>query len=72
MNEEDASWGIGFVIGFFLGVIGILIAVAIGKKKTMKGAGAGALVSFVLAFIITCSSGLRQYDNYHYAIWLLL
>ena len=71
MNEEEGSWGMGFIIGFFLGIIGVLIAAAIGKKQTLKGSGAGALVSFLITTVIACSSGLYQYNGY-YNVGLLL
>ena len=44
-KELEGSIGIGFLLGFFLSLIGVLIAYALDKKRTIKGAWIGFLVS---------------------------
>lgn len=38
---DEGSVAVGFILSFFLGLIGFVIALVVGKKKTMKGAGIG-------------------------------
>ena len=48
---DDGSYGGGFALGFFLGVIGLIIAIAINKEQTRKGAVTGFLVSLGLSVV---------------------
>ena len=38
---DEGSVAVGFILSFFLGLIGFVIALVVGKKKTMKGASIG-------------------------------
>lgn len=38
---DEGSVAVGFILSFFLGLIGFIIALVMGKKKTIKGAGIG-------------------------------
>ena len=38
---DEGSVAVGFILSFFLGLIGFIIALVTGKKKTIKGAGIG-------------------------------
>ena len=58
-SEGRGIWGGGFVLGFLLGLIGLIIGVCC-EKKTRKGAIAGFLVQFVIGIIIACSIVARS------------
>lgn len=53
-DAGEGSVGLGFVLGFLLGLIGVLVAYLAFKeeKKTIKGAWYGLLASLALALII--------------------
>ena len=54
---DDGSYGGGFALGFLLGVIGLIIAIAINKKQTTKGAVTGFFVSLGLSVVaVVCFS----------------
>ena len=48
---DDGSYGGGFALGFLLGVIGLIVAIAINKKQTKKGAVTGFFVSLGLSVV---------------------
>jgi hypothetical protein len=48
MNDEG-SFGAGFALGFFLGLIGLAIAICTGNGKTIKGSAVG-----LIAIILLC------------------
>lgn len=48
---DDGSYGGGFALGFLLGVIGLIVAIAINKEQTRKGAVTGFLVSLGLSVV---------------------
>ena len=48
---NDGSYGGGFALGFLLGVIGLIIAIAINKEQTRNGAVTGFLVSLGLSIV---------------------
>lgn len=50
-NVDEGSVAIGFILSFLIGIIGFVIAIATGKKKTIKGAGIGLGVFLGLAVI---------------------
>lgn len=59
MEESGGSWGAGFILGFFVGLIGLVIAIAIDKPDTKKGAIVGfvsgifvVLIVIVLFFVV--------------------
>ena len=58
--NDDGSYGIGFILGFLLGLIGIIIACAIGKSRTIKGSVIGICtdigVALFIVIIAVCSS----------------
>ena len=56
MLEDEGSYGAGFALGLLLGIVGIIIAAAIGKKQTLKGSAAGMLVWIFICIVISCSS----------------
>lgn len=58
MLEDEGSYGAGFALGLLLGIIGIIIAAAIGKKQTLKGSATGMLVWIFICIVISCSSGI--------------
>ena len=53
-KDPDGSVGIGFLLGFFAGAIGVLVAYLAFKeeKKTIKGAWYGLLASVALSLIL--------------------
>ena len=53
MVEDNGSMLIGFLVGFFLGCIGLVAALVMGKADTKKGAVIGFLVEIGL---LTCLS----------------
>lgn len=53
MEEKDeGSFGAGFCLGILLGLIGVVIALCIGKPSTNKGALTGWLIEAVIGIII--------------------
>ena len=50
-NKEDGSSLAGFALGFLLGLIGVVIALCIGKKDTTKGALIGWAVEVGVALL---------------------
>jgi hypothetical protein len=48
---DDGSYGGGFALGFLLGVIGLIIAIAINKEQTRMGAVTGFFVSLGLSVV---------------------
>lgn len=50
MIEDNSSYGGGFALGFLLGVIGVIIALAVGisGSKIRRGAGHGFLASIII------------------------
>lgn len=52
--EDEGSIGVGIILGFFLGVLGLIIAVVIGKPLTTKGAIIGFCIDLGLGFVGIC------------------
>ena len=54
MVEDNSSYGGGFALGFLLGIIGVVIALAVGTSGSniRRGAGHG-----LLTYIIVCVVG---------------
>ena len=52
-NSSQGSYGAGWALGFFLGLIGLIIGLCIDKSETKRGAIAGFIVAVVLSFIVT-------------------
>jgi len=49
---EQGSTGLGFLAGFFGGIVGLVLVLVLAKgKSTKKGAIIGLVAQFVLAFI---------------------
>ncbi|NMV82746.1 MAG: hypothetical protein GX816_04260 [Erysipelotrichia bacterium] len=50
MNNDidNSSFGGGFALGFLLGLIGLIIAFAIGGRNIRRGAGYGLLTYFII------------------------
>lgn len=53
-KDSEGSFGIGFLLGFFLGLIGVIIAYVAfeGEKKTRKGAWWGLITTLLLTLIL--------------------
>ena len=51
-NYDEGSFGGGFALGFLLGIIGVIVAIAINKPATRKGAANGLLVQIGIAVVI--------------------
>ena len=49
---DEGSYGGGFSLGFLLGLVGLIIAIAIDKPLTKKGGLHGFLVSIGLGVLI--------------------
>ena len=52
-KEDKGSFGGGFALGFFIGLIGVIVAACVGKKDTKSGALVGFVVQFVGGIILT-------------------
>ena len=62
MSEyEEGSYWAGFALGFFLGLIGLIIAIAIDKSETKRGAVTGFIISIVISVVavgcVICNAG---------------
>ena len=59
---DEGSYGAGIVLGLFLDVIGLIIALCLGKKETIKGAIVGTIISIILCVVlllaISCFAGI--------------
>lgn len=53
MVEDNSSYGGGFALGFLLGIIGLLIALAVGTSGSniRRGAGHGLLTYIIVCFV---------------------
>ena len=51
-NEDKGSYGAGFLLGFCLGIFGLIIAVATGKEDTKRGSYAGFGFSMAITIIL--------------------
>lgn len=53
MVEDNSSYGGGFALGFLLGIIGVIIALAVGTSgsKIRRGAGHGLLTYIIVCFV---------------------
>lgn len=58
-NVDEGSVAVGFILSFFLGLIGFIIALVMGKKKTIKGAGIGFGFFLGLAVIMGIILGTK-------------
>ena len=56
---DEGSVAVGFILSFFLGLIGFIIALVTGKKKTIKGAGIGFGFFLGLAVIMGIIIGTK-------------
>lgn len=58
-GDGDGSIGLGFVLGFLLGLIGVLIAYLAfkGESKTIKGAWYGVLTIVLLTLVLVLAAG---------------
>jgi hypothetical protein len=52
MNEDKSSYGSGWLLGFLLSILGIIIAYAIGGDKVKRGSWFGLLFSFIIGSVI--------------------
>ncbi len=50
--EREGNFGVGMALGFLLGLIGLIIAIAINKRKTIIGSAVGTVMSFVAGIIL--------------------
>jgi fructose-specific phosphotransferase system IIC component len=50
-ENDEGSKGAGIALGLILGFIGVVIAYAIGKKETLKGAWIGVLINIGADFV---------------------
>lgn len=48
---DEGSYGGGFALGFLLGLAGLIIAIAINKEQTKKGAITGFLIQLGIAVV---------------------
>ena len=49
--RDQGSYGAGFALGFILGLVGLIIAIAIDKPETRRGAVTGFIVSLVIGIV---------------------
>ena len=52
LTQEQGSKGAGFCLGFFFGLLGLIIGLCIDKPLTKKGAISGFIWQLVLGFVI--------------------
>ena len=61
--KDKGSYRGGFALGFFLGLVGLVIALCLDKSNTKRGAAHGMLAliisSIVIGVCVTCLSILR-------------
>lgn len=69
MDYDEGSVGLGFLLGFILGLIGLIIACAIGKRRTIKGAGIGILADLTIGVIILITIVTAYYSQGGAAYW---
>ena len=50
--EDEGSSGAGFALGLLLGIFGLLIALAVGKKNTKSGALGGFIIQALIGLFI--------------------
>lgn len=51
-EDDEGSSLVGFLLGFFLGEIGLIIAAFMGEKKTIKAAAITVLVQILLGVLV--------------------
>ena len=51
MSKYEGSYPLGFVLGFFFGLVGLIIAICACQFDTKRGALAGFITSIVIALI---------------------
>lgn len=54
---DEGSYGGGFALGFLLGLAGLIIAIAINKEQTKKGAITGYLIQLGIAVVVVICIG---------------
>ncbi len=54
---DEGSYGGGFALGFLLGLAGLIIAIAINKEQTKKGAITGYLIQLGIAVVAVICIG---------------
>ena len=47
-KKDKGSYGVGFLLGFFLGLIGLIIAIAMDQEETKRG----ALHAFIIGLVL--------------------
>ena len=64
--EDEGSSGGGFALGFFLGLIGLIIAACVGKKNTKSGAVSGFIVQAIIGLTIWLVTMCASSGSYYY------
>ena len=54
---DEGSYGGGFALGFLLGLAGLIIAIAINKEQTKKGAITGYRIQLGIAVVAVICIG---------------
>jgi hypothetical protein len=51
MEQREGSFIGGFLLGFFLQIVGIIISFALGGRNTRRGAGYGMLTLIIISVL---------------------
>lgn len=63
---DEGSYGGGFALGFLLGLAGLIIAIAINKEQTKKGAITGFLIQLGIAVVAGICIGFAGFAGSTY------
>jgi|LSQX01.2.fsa_nt_gb nitrogenase molybdenum-iron protein alpha/beta subunit len=53
VSVNTDSYGGGFALGFFLNLIGVVVALMVGGEQRRRGCGYGLLTSTIIALVIS-------------------
>lgn len=57
-KEDEGNSVVGYLLGFFLGIIGLVIALAIGKEKVISGAKKAVILNIIASILMGILIGI--------------